>query len=354
MSQDRRAPIRNPFLEPGASVPSAPPRRADADPEDRLAEFRLGPAFGGRLAQPRRPQGFGGPTAPGEGTTTTGQDAAAADPEPVGVAPERADVAPEPVRVPAEAVDVAAEPVEAAPVPVGMAVATVPAEPMTDRAADDEEAPAPAPLPTVRVLAVCTGNICRSAFVHHTLQSQLNALLGERGTAVVTSAGTGPNQALTVPEPLLGHSPSRRVRAALREHRPRQLTAAVLRDQDLVLTATDEHLEEVLREDPGAVRRTFTVLGVGTLLGEHGEEVAAAVPAGAGVAALVDALADLRVRLISRGEEPDADLADPFRGPDEGYAQMAETAGPIVELLAWEIARALDGDLVEDEEPAQA
>lgn len=330
MSQDHRAPIRNPFLEPGASVPSAPPRRADADPEDRLAEFRLGPAFGGRPAQPRRPQGFGGPTAPGEGTTTpTRPDGTAA----------------------AEPADTAAEPVETAAEPA--------ADPKTARPAETAEAayapaPAPAPLPTVRVLAVCTGNICRSAYVQHTLQAQLTALLGERGTAVVTSAGTGPNQALVVPEPLRELSPSRRVRTALTEHRPQQLTAASLRGQDLVITAADDHLEEVLREDPGAVRRTFTVRGIGTLLGEHGEEIAAAVPPGAGLAALVDAMADLRVRLIGRGEEPDADLPDPFRGPTEGYAQMVETARPIVELLAWEIARALDGDLVEDDEPTRA
>ena len=68
-----------------------------------------------------------------------------------------------------------------------------------------------------------------------------------------------------------------------------------------------------------------------------------------GVTALVTALAELRSRLIAHGERPDADLPDPFRGPAEGYAAMAQTAQPIVELLAWEIARALDGDLVEEE-----
>lgn len=323
MSQDRRAPILNPVLEPGASVPGAPSRRTDADPEDRLAEFRLGPAFGGRPAQPRRPQGFGGRTAPGEGTTTA--------PRPDGTAAA------------AEPVDTAAEPA---------------ADPKTARPAESAEAadapaPAPAPLPTVRVLAVCTGNICRSAYVQHTLQAQLTALLGERGAAVVTSAGTGPNQALAVPEPLRELSPSRRVRTALTQHRPQQLTGRSLADQDLVLTATDDHLDEVLREDPAAVRRTFTILGMGTLLRDHGEELAAAVPPGAGVTALVTALAELRSRLIAHGERPDADLPDPFRGPAEGYAAMAQTAQPIVELLAWEIARALDGDLVE-EEPAGA
>ena len=215
-------------------------------------------------------------------------------------------------------------------------------------------ASAPGVLPSARVLVVCTGNICRSAYVQYALQAQLNALLGDRGRAEVTSAGTEPNQALTVPGPLLDLAPSRRVRAALTHHRPQQLTGRSLAGQDLVLTATDDHLDEVLREDPAAVRRTFTILGMGTLLRDHGEELAAAVPPGAGVTALVTALAELRSRLIAHGERPDADLPDPFRGPAEGYAAMAQTAQPIVELLAWEIARALDGDLVEDEDPTGA
>ncbi|MCT2066039.1 arsenate-mycothiol transferase ArsC [Micrococcus luteus] len=287
MSRDHRPPIRNPFLPPTPEEPEVPTRdgghpagdggdagapAAATAREDRLAEFRLGPAF---LPHPADP------AAPRQHATPAGR--------------------------------------------------------------------VPGPLPSARVLVVCTGNICRSAYVEYALQAQLNALLGDRGRAEVTSAGTEPNQALTVPGPLLDLAPSRRVRAALTQHRPQQLTGRSLADQDLVLTATDDHLDEVLREDPAAVRRTFTILGMGTLLRDHGEELAAAVPPGAGVTALVTALAELRSRLIAHGERPDADLPDPFRGPAEGYAAMAQTAQPIVDLLAWEIARALDGDLVEEE-----
>ena len=283
MSRDHRPPIRNPFLPSTPEEPEAPTRdgghpagdggdagapAASTAREDRLAEFRLGPAF---LPHPADS------AAPRQRATPAGR--------------------------------------------------------------------VPGPLPSARVLVVCTGNICRSAYVEYALQAQLNALLGDRGRAEVTSAGTEPNQALTVPGPLLDLAPSRRVRAALTQHRPQQLTGRSLAGQDLVLTATDDHLDEVLREDPAAVRRTFTILGMGTLLRDHGEELAAAVPPGAGVTALVTALAELRSRLIAHGERPDADLPDPFRGPAEGYAAMAQTAQPIVELLAWEI----DGDLVEEE-----
>ncbi|QQE49785.1 hypothetical protein I6H91_05670 [Micrococcus luteus] len=313
MSQDHRPPIRNPFLPPAPAESEAPARDGgdagapEASParEDRLAEFRLGPAFLPRPADAAAPAGQGVPAEQG---------------------------------VPGErAVDVVPE--ETPETPATAATAEPAAQADT----------VPGPLPTARVLVVCTGNICRSAYVEHALQAQLNALLGDRGRAEVTSVGTEPNQALTVPGPMLDLAPSRRVRAALTEHRPQQLTGRSLRDQDLVLTATDDHLDEVLREDPSAVRRTFTVLGVGTLLRDHGEELAAAVPPGAGVTALVAALAELRSRVITQGEQPDANLPDPFRGPAEGYAAMVQTVQPIVELLAWEIARALDGDLVEEE-----
>ena len=81
MSRDHRPPIRNPFLPPTPEEPEVPTRDGghpagdggDADApaastarEDRLAEFRLGPAFrppGGRWGAPlsrggRRRLGF--------------------------------------------------------------------------------------------------------------------------------------------------------------------------------------------------------------------------------------------------------------------------------------------------------
>mgnify|MGYP000374428893 CR=1 FL=1 len=44
------------------------------------------------------------------------------------------------------------------------------------------------------MLAVCTGNICRSAYVQHTLQAQLTALL-ERFVAQAAATAVGVNQA---------------------------------------------------------------------------------------------------------------------------------------------------------------
>ena len=51
------------------------------------------------------------------------------------------------------------------------------------------------------VLIVCTGNVCRSAYASRALQGRLAALAP--GRVEVGSAGSQPNQALTVPPPLV-------------------------------------------------------------------------------------------------------------------------------------------------------
>ncbi|MEW1964847.1 phosphotyrosine protein phosphatase [Micrococcus sp. NPDC078436] len=191
--------------------------------------------------------------------------------------------------------------------------------------ADDGDAP-------VRILTVCTGNICRSAYAQHVLQHRLDELLGP-GRAVVTSVGTGPNQALAVPEPILELAPAAQVRKALAAHRPRQLTARTLAGQDLVLAATQGHLDAVLREDPGAVRRAFTLLEAGRLA-EGG------VAAEGGVRELTAAMAAGRPRLA--GAEA-WDLPDPFRGPVQGYVAMARVLDPALEGIARAVARSVDG-----------
>lgn len=200
--------------------------------------------------------------------------------------------------------------------------------------ADDGDAP-------VRILTVCTGNICRSAYAQHVLQQRLDTLLGP-GRAMVTSAGTGPNQALAVPEPILDLAPTAEVREALRAHRPRQLTARTLAGQDLVLAATEAHLDAVLREDPGAVRRAFTLLEAGRLA-EDVEGTQGVVETGGGMRGLTAAMAAGRSGLNSLSTGADAwDLPDPFRGPVEGYVAMARVLDPALEGTAQAVARAVE------------
>lgn len=196
---------------------------------------------------------------------------------------------------------------------------------------DDDAAGAAGAAP-VRILTVCTGNICRSAYAQHVLQARLDELLG-CGRAEVGSAGTGPNQALAVPDEILHLAPSSGVMDALLSHRPRQLTARVLAGQDLVLTATEAHLDAVLREEPGAVRRAYTLLEAGRLA------AGTDLPDAGGLPALTTAWAARRDTLTG---DP-LDLPDPFRGPVAGYAAMADALDPALEAIAQAVARAVGG-----------
>ena len=187
----------------------------------------------------------------------------------------------------------------------------------------------------IRILTVCTGNICRSAWAQHVLQARLDQRLGTGGAAV-TSAGTGPNQALSVPLELLDLAGGdAALRGALEAHRPRLLTARVLEGQDLVLTATEAHRDAVAREAPAALRRSATFLRAGALFAEL-----QAVAPGGGPGALADALARgqaSRSRLRDRA----ADLPDPFRGPAAGYAAMLAALNPALDAVVEAVERAL-------------
>lgn len=114
------------------------------------------------------------------------------------------------------------------------------------------------------VLYVCTGNVCRSAAAQQLLRHHLRP----DDDLVVTSAGTGA---------LEGHAVDGPTAAALAElgvsadgHEGRWLEADMIQSADLVLTATTEHRDLVLRQVPLSMRRAFTMREFARL-GEHVE-----------------------------------------------------------------------------------
>ena len=99
------------------------------------------------------------------------------------------------------------------------------------------------------VLAVCTGNVCRSPAVEATLKA------GLRGTGIaVSSAGL---------RALVGEPVARDMALVLTHPLPgfvaRQVDAEMIRDADLVLGVTRAHRASVVTAVPGAVRKTFTL-----------------------------------------------------------------------------------------------
>ncbi len=119
----------------------------------------------------------------------------------------------------------------------------------------------------VRLLTVCTGNICRSPYAAALLRDGLE--WARPGAFEVSSAGTHAVVGRPMDpesERLLGE---RGVDDAA--FRARMLTARIVRDQDLVLVMAGQHRAHVLDEDPAAHRRTVGLLDLAAGLTEIGD-----------------------------------------------------------------------------------
>ena len=105
----------------------------------------------------------------------------------------------------------------------------------------------------MRVLYVCTANICRSA--------SAEAMLRDAGVpgVEVMSAGT----LAASGSPGCPMAPALEGRAT--QHRSQRLTQEMITAADLVLTAAREHGSEVLAAQPAARSRTFTIRQSGRL-----------------------------------------------------------------------------------------
>jgi protein-tyrosine phosphatase len=175
-----------------------------------------------------------------------------------------------------------------------------------------------------KILAVCTGNVCRSPAVERLLASQLGPSVSVR------SAGT---------HALVGHPISEPMAALIRqagfEPEPfaaRGLSEQMLKEANLILTMTLAQRGLVVELWPAAVRRTFTLREFARLLswvdpsalpqGTPAERLRAAIP----------------LAVAERGRErrsPDEDdVTDPFRLSNavyvESFAQIRSAIDPVV------------------------
>jgi protein-tyrosine-phosphatase len=157
----------------------------------------------------------------------------------------------------------------------------------------------------LRVLFVCTANICRSPFMELLARD-----LTPDGAADYSSAGTRGFVDAPVWEEIAAELAARQI-----DHdgfRSRPLTADHVDQADLVLTAEASHRRFILDDQPGAFRRVFTL---GQFVG--------AVRADDSGATGPELLARLGAR---RGlADPSLDVPDPYRRGPEIAAQCAAT-----------------------------
>lgn len=161
----------------------------------------------------------------------------------------------------------------------------------------------------VRVLAVCTGNICRSPVVERLLAARL----GPAGVEVA-SAGTY----AMVGRPMEPHMATLLDRAGGRSagFAAQQLSPELVAGADVVMALTREHRSDVVALHPPAVRTTVTLRELARLGADPPPELPAGPPADRLVAAVPLAIT---ARGGTRVDAADDDVEDPYRRGEEAY-----------------------------------
>lgn len=183
----------------------------------------------------------------------------------------------------------------------------------------------------VRILTVCTGNICRSPVAERLLQAGLDQV--QAGAFEVRSAGTR----AMVGNPIQPPSADiiRHYGGTAEGFAARQLTSKILRGSDLVLTMASRHRGEVLQLDASLLKRTFTIREFARMLSqlELREDAADGAAAGTdgteGWRSLPARAASVR-HLALAAEQADNDVVDPYRRSQDVYDEMEDQLAPAI------------------------
>lgn len=183
-----------------------------------------------------------------------------------------------------------------------------------------------APSTPLRVLVVCTGNICRSPLVELLWRTRLDGHYIE-----LASAGTRALVAHPMPDEAQRVARAHGVPADVAaEHRAQQLTVEHIADADLVIALAREHRAEVVRTLPAAARKTVTLREAARLLESLADAPHLDLPRLRSLP-VADALRELiPLALAERGvagppSDPlDDDVVDPYRLAPEVYDESGE------------------------------
>lgn len=184
----------------------------------------------------------------------------------------------------------------------------------------------------MRVLFVCTANMCRSPMAEHLFAAQLRSRPSAT-TWLVGSAGTQVRSGTHVHDLVLEVLAERGI--TIPSTMSRQVTLHDLEKADLIVTAGRPHRAWVVEQAPSTVRRTFTLPELGRLCaaGRNEREATTAVSG----ASLLEQAARGRPRLqpVTAGEDL---VADPIGGDIDAFrrcadqisASIAQVLGPVV------------------------
>lgn len=167
----------------------------------------------------------------------------------------------------------------------------------------------------MRVLFVCTANICRSAYA----ELMTRHVLGGDSPVEVGSAGTHGYVDHPLDVPMAAQLRSRGVDPD--GFRSRRLTSHMVSEADLVLTAEVAHRGRILEDQPEAFRKVFTIGQLARALDDA--DAGRGHPTRAG---------DLLGQLGASARPPVSadDVLDPYRRGEEAAARAAEHIDALV------------------------
>jgi protein-tyrosine phosphatase len=180
----------------------------------------------------------------------------------------------------------------------------------------------PADPPTV--LAVCTGNICRSPAVERLLAARLGPHVR------TTSAGVRAVVGAPIFPPVVALL--EQAGADTGGFAAQQLTAGTARGADLILALTRRHRGAVVELAPSAVRRTFTLRELARFAAHVGADALPDAPLADRLAALVPLAAAQRGQVLV--DPRDDDVPDPYGGSDALYRLAFEHIRSAVDAIA--------------------
>lgn len=179
------------------------------------------------------------------------------------------------------------------------------------------------------ILVVCTGNVCRSPYMEYAIRHGL-AMRGVLGLDVV-SAGT---------RALIGYGMADPILAALAEDdidgssfRAQNVTRAMTKRADLILTAEASHRSEVARLLPVALPRIFTLRQFARLATIRAPDETDDLRLGD----LVEQVAGLRGTTQPAGGGAD-DVDDPWNGSRAAYRHSTDAMYDLVQTLVESLA----------------
>jgi protein-tyrosine phosphatase len=175
----------------------------------------------------------------------------------------------------------------------------------------------------MRVLIVCSANVCRSRLA----EAHLVRILEPLPVAVAVDSAAVLLDGLSVPEEI-SEILARLGQPELAERPGRMVTHEELEDADLIVGMTREHVREAVVRDRSVWPRTFTLKE----LVNRGSRYRGRLP-GESLEVWLERLHLGRETSQLLGESPEDDVADPYGGTRAEYEHTAAEIGELIEHL---------------------